>query len=119
MARRRIASITGTRADYGLMKPVHRAIADDPQMDLHVIMTGMHLLPEFASSRDEVRKDALGTLHEGVAVLAEDSGKAMAQSLGIILQSMAQLLGRIAPDILLLQGDRGEMLAGAIAAAHM
>jgi GDP/UDP-N,N'-diacetylbacillosamine 2-epimerase (hydrolysing) len=116
---RRIMSITGTRADYGLMKPVHAAIASHPALDLHLIMTGMHLLPEFATSREEVQRDAIGTLHEGSAVLEEDSGKAMAQSLGLSLVRTAGILAKIEPDIVLLQGDRGEMLAAALAAAHM
>ncbi len=118
-ARRRIVSITGTRADYGLMKPVHRAIASHPALDLHLIMTGMHLLPEFATSREEVQREAIGTLHEGCAVLGEDSGKAMAQSLGLSLVTTAGILAQVVPDIVLVQGDRGEMLAAALAAAHM
>ena len=53
---RRVVSITGTRADYGLMEPVHRAIAEDPELELHLIVTGMHLLPEFGSSLEVVRR---------------------------------------------------------------
>jgi len=116
---RRIVSITGTRADYGLMKPVYRAIAAAPDLELHLIVTGMHLLPEFASSIEEVRRDALGALHEASMILGEDSGKAMAQSIGIGLFAMAEHLHRLRPDILLLPGDRSEILAGAVAAAHM
>jgi GDP/UDP-N,N'-diacetylbacillosamine 2-epimerase (hydrolysing) len=116
---RRVVSITGTRADYGLMEPVHRAIAKDPELELHLIVTGMHLLPEFSSSLEAVRRDALGTMHDISMILGEDGVKAMAQGVGIGLFGMADVLGKVAPDILLLQGDRGEMLAGAIAAAHM
>lgn len=116
---RRIVSITGTRADYGLMKPVHRAIAGHPQLDLHLIVTGMHLLPEFASSLAEVRADSLGTLHEASMILGEDSGKAMAQSLGMGVITIAEIVHRLQPNILLLAGDRSEMLASAIAAVHM
>jgi GDP/UDP-N,N'-diacetylbacillosamine 2-epimerase (hydrolysing) len=101
------------------MKPVHRAIASDPRFDLHLIVTGMQLLPEFASSLQEVRTDSLGTLHEACALLGEDSGKAMAQSLGLAIFAIAGIFADIAPDIVLVQGDRGEMLAAALAAAHM
>lgn len=116
---RRILSVTGSRADYGLMKPVHEAIAADPALDLHLAVTGMHLLPEFAESLAEVQRDRYGTLHTGCAVLGEDSGRAMAQSLGLMLFSIAGTIGEVGPDIVLVQGDRGEMLAAALAAAHM
>jgi UDP-N-acetylglucosamine 2-epimerase (non-hydrolysing)/GDP/UDP-N,N'-diacetylbacillosamine 2-epimerase (hydrolysing) len=116
---RRIVSITGSRADYGLMEPVHRVISNDPSLDLHLIVTGMHYLPEFASSLEEVRSDKLGTLHE-VAVAADgDSAIAMVKAVGAAMPRFAELFARIEPDVLLLQGDRGEMLAGAIAGAHM
>ncbi|MBL8836194.1 MAG: UDP-N-acetylglucosamine 2-epimerase (hydrolyzing) [Alphaproteobacteria bacterium] len=116
---RRILSITGTRADYGLMRPVHRAIAADGGLELHLVVTGMHLLPEFATSLAEVRAEAFGTLHEASMLLGEDSGKAMAQSLGLGLVAIAGIVQSVRPDVILLQGDRGEMLAGAIAGAHM
>jgi GDP/UDP-N,N'-diacetylbacillosamine 2-epimerase (hydrolysing) len=116
---RRIVSITGSRADYGLMEPVHRAIASNDAFELDLIVTGMHLLPEFASSLARVRTDKFGKLHEISMPLAEDSGAAMARSIAHALLGIADLVGKIRPDILLLQGDRGEMLTGAIAAAHM
>src|SRR5476651_1158169 len=116
---RRIISITGSRADYGLMEPVHRAIASNDAFELDLIVTGMHLLPEFASSLARVRTDKFGKLHEISMPLAEDSGAAMARSIAHALLGIADLVGKIRPDILLLQGDRGEMLTGAIAAAHM
>jgi GDP/UDP-N,N'-diacetylbacillosamine 2-epimerase (hydrolysing) len=116
---RRIVSISGTRADYGLMQPVHRALASNGRFELHLIVTGMHLVPDFASSLAEVRADGYGIRHE-VDTLAEgDDGAAMARSLGNAVVRLAPLLGELRPDALLLHGDRSEMLAGAIAAAHM
>jgi len=116
---RRIVSITGSRADYGLMEPVHRAIAADDAFDLELIVTGMHLSPGIrveprAGSRRQVRKNSMKS-----HALAEDTAAAMACSVAHALLGIAGLLGEIRPDILLLQGDRGEMLAGAIVAAHM
>jgi len=101
------------------MRPVYRAIAEHPKLELHLIVTGMHLLPEFTSSLEEVRRDSFATLHEASMILGQDSGKAMAQSVGVGTFSIAEHLERLRPDIVLLQGDRGEMLAAAIAAAHM
>jgi UDP-N-acetylglucosamine 2-epimerase (non-hydrolysing)/GDP/UDP-N,N'-diacetylbacillosamine 2-epimerase (hydrolysing) len=118
MSPRSIVSLTGSRADYGLMRSVHRTIAAAPDLKLTLIVTGMHLLPEFRVGLDEIVSDGFPMKHVGM-VLAEDSGKAMAQTLGIGLVGIAAALDELKPDVLLLQGDRGEMLAGAIAAAHM
>jgi GDP/UDP-N,N'-diacetylbacillosamine 2-epimerase (hydrolysing) len=117
--KRRIMAITGTRADYGLMRPVYRAITRSPSLDLELIVTGMHLLPEFESGLNEIKSDRFGRAHYVNMNLGENSGKAMAQSLGLAIFEMAAVLEKNRPDILLLQGDRGEMLAGAISAAHM
>lgn len=116
---RTIASITGTRSDYGLMTPVFKAVSGAGGFDLHLVVTGMHLMPEFAASLDRVRADAFGTLHYTNAAPNDGSGTAMARALGRCLVEIAELFQSIRPDIVLLQGDRGEMLAGAVAAAHM
>jgi UDP-N-acetylglucosamine 2-epimerase (non-hydrolysing)/GDP/UDP-N,N'-diacetylbacillosamine 2-epimerase (hydrolysing) len=118
---RRIASITGSRADYGLMEPVYRAIVGNPRFDFHLVITGMHHLPEFASSLAQVRNDSFGSLHEvKLPKDAEcDSGKSMSNSIGHLILGLGPVFDVIKPDIVLLQGDRGEMLAAAIAATHM
>lgn len=116
---RKIISITGTRSDYGLMSPVFKTISDNNNIDFELIVTGMHLLPEFRSSLDKIYNDAFCKLHIASMILGEDSGKAMSQSLGLAIFSISSILDEVKPDVLLLQGDRGEMLAGAIAAAHM
>ena len=116
---RRIVSVTGTRSDYGLMTPVMQSIVLRRTLTLELIVTGMHLLPEFKSSLEQVRKDNFCKLHIAGTTLGEDSGQAMAQSLGLSVFTFSSILANVGPDILLLQGDRGEMLAGAIAAAHM
>jgi GDP/UDP-N,N'-diacetylbacillosamine 2-epimerase (hydrolysing) len=117
---RRVASITGSRADYGLMEPVYRAIVGSPDFDFHLVITGMHHVPEFASSLAQVRNDHFGSLHEVKLPDAEDdSGKSMADSIGHGILGIEPVFDAIKPDIVLLQGDRGEMLAAAIAAAHM
>lgn len=112
-------SITGTRADYGLMRPVYGAIAENDLLELELIVTGMHLVPEFESSLNEIRIDGFGRAYYVSTVIGEGGGKAMAQSLGLATVGMASILEASRPDILLLQGDRGEMLAGAICAAHL
>jgi UDP-N-acetylglucosamine 2-epimerase (non-hydrolysing)/GDP/UDP-N,N'-diacetylbacillosamine 2-epimerase (hydrolysing) len=116
---RRILTITGTRSDYGLMTPVFEAIARAPGLELQLIVTGMHLLPEFRTSLERVRADAFGPLHYATLGNNGTGGGAMARALGEIAIAAVGIMESVKPDILLLQGDRGEMLAGAIAAAHM
>jgi len=101
------------------MTPVFRGIVDRADLTLDMIVTGMHLLPEFKSSLDKIRKDNLCRSHFASMTLGEDSSQAMAQSFGLAVFSFSSILRDVAPDIVLLQGDRGEMLATAIAAAHM
>jgi UDP-N-acetylglucosamine 2-epimerase (non-hydrolysing)/GDP/UDP-N,N'-diacetylbacillosamine 2-epimerase (hydrolysing) len=116
---RKIVSITGTRSDYGLMTPVFGKIANTPGLELHLVVTGMHLMPEFSASLARIRADRPGTLHYTERTDGDDSGAAMARALGLTVSAAATVLQAVQPDIVLLQGDRGEMLAGAIAAAHM
>ncbi len=116
---RKIISITGTRSDYGLMTPVIRSIVNSANLTLELIVSGMHLLPEFKSSLAKIREDNFCRLHFTSMILGEDSSQAMAQSLGLAILGFTSILSNANPDIVLLQGDRGEMLAGAIAAAHM
>lgn len=116
---RKIAVITGTRAEYGILKPVMKTIKAHPSLDLSVIATGMHLSREFGYTIKEIEKDGL-KIDAKVRILhGEDTGAAMVASIGKCVQKMAAVLGKINPNILLLLGDRGEMLAGAITAAYM
>jgi UDP-N-acetylglucosamine 2-epimerase (non-hydrolysing)/GDP/UDP-N,N'-diacetylbacillosamine 2-epimerase (hydrolysing) len=116
---RRIIAVTGSRAEYGAMRPVFRAIAAAEALELDVIVTGMHLAPEFAASLAEIEADSFSRKHR-VDVRSRDGTRlAMACALGEGVVSMAHAMARIAPDIVLVQGDRGEMLAATMAAAHL
>ena len=118
MTKRRILAVTGTRAEYGSMRPVFAAIRAAPELELELVVTAMHLTPQFKASLAEIEADRYGPLHY---VQPEDtgmSGMAMAHGLGKTIVGMAGIVERARPGIVLLQGDRGEMLAAAIAAAH-
>lgn len=117
--KRSITCLTGSRADLHLMVPVFAALAGHPALDPTLVVTGAHLHPDFrATSREAIAGLGLPT-REVNMLLADDGGAAMAQSLGLGICGLAQEFANHPPDIVLLQGDRGEMLAGAIAAAHM
>lgn len=116
---RKIAVLTGTRAEYGILKPMLKAIKAHPDLELVLIVTGMHLSKEFGYTIKEIRKDGFKVKAKVEMLHEEDTGAAMAKSIGKCIEKMAGELGRTKPNFLLLLGDRGEMLAGAIAAAYM
>ncbi len=115
---RKILYITGTRADYGLMRSVLSEIDKDPEMELELAVTGMHLMNEFGMTINEIKKDKFN-INELKAVFEEDDKVSMAKFVGKLIQLLTDLVKKIKPDIMLLLGDRGEMLAGAIVGAYL
>jgi GDP/UDP-N,N'-diacetylbacillosamine 2-epimerase (hydrolysing) len=116
--KRTIVYISGSRADYGLMRSVLFRINSHPNMELHIAATGMHLLPEFGNTIDEIHKDGF-TCHRVEATQDRDSKESMALFIGCFIRRFVPLVGEIKPDFILLLGDRGEMLGGAIAGAYL
>ncbi len=116
---RKIAVVTGTRAEYGILKPVLKAIKACPRLDLVLMVTGMHLSKEFGYTIKEIRKDGFKIDAKVEMLYTEDTGAAMAKSIGKCIQKMTEMLERIKPDFIVLLGDRAEMLAGAVAASYM
>jgi len=119
MTKRKIAILTGSRAEYGLLHPVIKSIKDNPELRLSIIVTGMHLSKEYGFTINEIRKDGFKIDASVDMLLSNDSGEAVAKSIGIGIIGIAQALKQIRPDLLLLLGDRGEPLAGAIAALYL
>ena len=116
---RHVLYVTGTRADYGLMTGVLRAIASHPKLRLSVLVTGMHLSQEFGETIKEVEKDGFQISHRLEILPEEDEVLSMAKAVGTAIVKMADAFQASQPQFVLLEGDRGESLAAAIAAAHM
>lgn len=116
---RRIIYLTGTRADYGLFSQALRRIDAHPALDLALIVTGMHLAPEFGRTVRLVEEDGFPIAAQVETLLAGDDGGSMARAIGLGILGLTQALESTRPDVLIVLGDRGEMLAGAIAAAHL
>jgi UDP-N-acetylglucosamine 2-epimerase (non-hydrolysing)/GDP/UDP-N,N'-diacetylbacillosamine 2-epimerase (hydrolysing) len=116
---RQVCYLTGTRADYGLFLPTLDRIQEHPVLDLHIVVTGMHLAPEFGQTVKGVESSGFSIAARVETLLAGDSGGAMARSIGLGILGITQALEALQPDILVVLGDRGEMLAGAIAATHL
>lgn len=116
---RKIAYLSGTRADFGLMRNTLETLSEHPGLDLSIIVTGMHLDPRFGRTVEEIEASGLRIAARLPVPMDEDSGATMARNIGRILIGLSEILLVERPDMLLLLGDRGEMLAGAIAAAHL
>ncbi|MDP3760313.1 MAG: UDP-N-acetylglucosamine 2-epimerase [Ramlibacter sp.] len=116
---RRLVYLTGTRADFGLMQGSLLRIAATPGLHLEVAVTGMHLSVAHGNTVQEVRASGLPVCAEIALDMGTRTGASMALGVAECLRGMTELLQRERPDFLLVLGDRGEMLAGAIAALHV
>ncbi|GFO66062.1 UDP-N-acetylglucosamine 2-epimerase [Geomonas paludis] len=116
MAKRSVCVVTGSRAEYGLLSGVMRAIQQDPDFQLQVVATGMHLSPEFGLTWRAIEGDGFAIDAKVEMLLSSDSPVGIAKSIGLGTMGCADAFDRLKPDILLLLGDRFEILAAAQAA---
>jgi len=116
---RRLIYLSGTRADFGLMASTLQRIAATPGLALQVAVTGMHLSAAHGGTVQDIRETGLPICAEIPLDMATRTPASMALGVADCLRGMTELLAREQPDFLLLLGDRGEMLAGAIAALHV
>lgn len=113
---RKICVITGTRAEYGLMRWVMQGIKDDPELRLQVIATGMHLSPEFGLTYREIEKDGFQIDRKVEMLTSSDTPVGIAKSMGLGLIGFADAFNELSPDLIVVLGDRFEIF-GAVAAA--
>lgn len=116
MHERSICFVTGSRAEYGLLSPVMHAVRKEPSFRLQVIVTGMHLAPQFGMTWQEIEKDGFPIDAKVDLGLAGDSAQEVTCSLGRGVMGCARALEQLRPDLLVLLGDRYEILAAAQAA---
>jgi len=115
-ARRRIAVITTSRADYSHLYWPLRLLAEDARVELKLVVLGAHLSPEFGTTIHEIEKDGFTIAARIECLLSSDSDVGMAKTIGLATLSLADVLGEMRPEILLLIADRYEMLAPAAVA---
>lgn len=113
---RRICVITGTRADYGLLRLVMQGIKDDPELTLQIIATGMHLSPEFGLTYREIERDGFQIDRKLEMLSSSDTPVGIAKSMGMALIGFADVLNDLKPDVIVVLGDRFEIFS-AVAAA--
>ena len=113
-----ILFITGSRGEWGYIRPILRLIQNDPNINYRLCVTNMHLLPAYGSPIEEIIKDGFDVHFKPFMALDGYNHFSMAKSLGILLSSLADYLYSDPPDWIVLAGDRGEQLVGAIVGAY-
>lgn len=113
---RKIAVVTGSRADYGLFVPLLRLLDRDPDMELQLIVSAAHLSPEFGLTKRFIEADGFSPAAEVEMLLPEDTPLATAKSVGMGCIGFGDAFARLKPDMVVLLGDRFETLAAATTA---
>lgn len=115
--RRTVCLITGTRAEFGLLKPVMMRIRESDNLSLQVIATGMHLLPEYGNTVSEISRNGIPISARVPMIVSGNDKTSMTLSIGLGIISFTQVLNDLDPDIVLVLGDRFETFAAAVAAS--
>lgn len=114
--RRKICIVTGTRAEYGLLHWLMKEIQADDALNLQIIATGAHLSPEFGLTYKTIEKDGFSIDAKVEMLLSSDTPVGVTKSMGVAMIGFADALQRLSPDMVVVLGDRYEILAAAEAA---
>ncbi|ALP52656.1 UDP-N-acetyl glucosamine 2-epimerase [Candidatus Tenderia electrophaga] len=115
-APRRICVVTGSRAEYGLLYWTLRGIAEDPALALQLVVTGTHLSPAYGLTYQQIEADGFAIAAKVDMALTDDSELAIGRAMGRAVSGFAEALHQLQPDLLMVLGDRYEILAAAQAA---
>ncbi len=111
---KKICVISGSRAEYGLLRPLMKAIQGSSKLKLQLIVTGMHLSPEFGLTYKKIEKNNFHIDKKIEMVVSADTPSAIAKSTGLGIIGFADAISELQPDMLLLLGDRYEILAASL-----
>ena len=114
---KKISVVTGTRAEYGLLKPLIKSLNDDSDFDLQLMATAMHLSSEYGMTVNEIINDGFPIVKKIKCLNDTDSAVGISKSISVALSSFALAFEEIKPELIIILGDRTEMLAVAIAAS--
>lgn len=113
---KKICVITGTRAEYGLLRWVIQGISEAPELELQIVATGMHLSPEFGHTWREIEKDGYTISRKVEMLTSSDTSIGVAKAIGLGMIGFADALADLKPDLIVVLGDRFEIFAAAVAA---
>ena len=114
--KRKICVVTGSRAEYGLLKPLMEEIKRDGGLKLQLIVTGMHLSPEFGLTYREVEKDGFVVDEKIEIILSSDTPVGISKSMGLAMIGFVEAYERLRPGLIVILGDRFEIFSVASAA---
>ena len=113
---RKICVVTGTRAEYGLLRRLLHILKNDPQVELQLVVTGSHLSPSHGMTINEIESDGFVPVAKLSVDLSDDSKLAIVKAMADVTSQIAETLSSLEPDVVVLLGDRYEILATAQAA---
>lgn len=113
---RKICFVTGSRAEYGLLSGLMKAVKNDPELEIQIVATNMHLSPEFGLTYREIEKDGFTIDKKVEMLLSSDTPAGTTKSVGLGLIGFADAFDDLNPDLIVILGDRYEMIAVASAA---
>lgn len=116
---RKIVIVTGSRGEYGYIRPLIKEIQKDKNLECSIIATNMHLLGEFGYSLEEFEKDGIKVSEKIYNTFDGYTNLTMVKSLGVFLMQLPESIDRLKPDIILCAGDRGENMVVAMTGAYM
>src|SRR2546423_3237267 len=112
---RRVAVVTSSRADYGYLRPILKALTTTRGFDLQLIVSGSHLSAMHGWTANMIEEDGFAIAERVEMLMASDSASAIAKAIGVGVIGFSQAYARLEPDLLILLGDRYEILAAAAA----
>tara|TARA_B100000945_G_scaffold291970_1_gene266880 strand:- start:9691 stop:10818 length:1128 start_codon:yes stop_codon:yes gene_type:complete len=114
---KRILFITGTRADFGKLKPLMKCVEDSKSFTCNIFVTGMHLLKRYGETHDEIRKSGFDNLYLYINQIVNTENDQMDIILGKTIDGLGHYLREFETDLIIVHGDRVEALAGAVVGA--
>ena len=118
MKKFKVSVVTGTRAEYGLLRPLLFKLKDCSEIEFKLMVTGSHLSGKFGTTKDEIIRDGFDDFYAIPIPIDDDSKKGMAIATGEATKQFANLFEKYRPDLLVVLGDRFEIFA-AVSAAHL
>ena len=113
---KKVCVVTGTRADYGLLRYVIDGVRRSTRLELQLVVTGMHLSPEFGMTVDVIEADGFSVDRKVEMLLSSDTAVAVTKSVGLGMIGFSDVLAELKPDLMLVLGDRYEIFAAAASA---
>jgi len=117
MNKKKICIITSTRAEYGLLSRLMKEINENSQFELQIIASGTHLIKKYGATINEIKSDNFHINKKIDLKLISDSPVAVSKSMALGIEKISQAFHHLEPDLILILGDRFEILSSAIAAA--